>query len=288
MKKNKKWIIASIIIILVIIIALISLIIFGISQKGNFSFLEKTAVLYENSFRKIEKIAVDVSSYDVEIKESDIDNITVQITGSKKNQDKIKVEQQNDELKIYQDGSIICIGLCLYKEVITIYVPNNYELEYNHESTSGSLSSEVLINTGNIKTTSGDILLNSINSGFLKSTSGNIEITSATSLEVSSTSGDIDIKNIENLTGSTKSGNIKVNNLTNKINYVATSGDIKINKFSINEDSSLSATSGNIDIGLEKDIFINASTKSGDIDISNTNNNPTLTITTTSGDITAR
>ena len=56
----------------------------------------------------------------------------------------------------------------------------------------------------------------------------------------------------------------------------------------MNEDSTLEATSGNIEANLEKEVFIDAPTRSGDIDINNTNANLVLTITTTSGDIKAK
>ena len=287
MKKNKKVVI-SIIILLVIIIALAGLMIYGIAKGESFIFSGKTEVLYESTFNDINKIDVNVASYDVLLKEYDQDEIKVEITGSEKNKDKIKVEENESELTIRQDGSIICIGFCFYKEEITIYVPENYELEYNHESSSGSIVSDILIQKGNIKTTSGDIKLATLLNGNVAATSGNIELTEGESLEVSSTSGDIDIEKINNLTGSATSGNLTVDNLTNKINFGLTSGDIKINKFSINEDSRLTATSGNIKLGLEKEVFIDAKTNSGDIDIDNTNVSPILTLTTTSGDITAK
>lgn len=288
MKKSKKWIITIIIIIVIVIMALIGLMVYGIATGSNFSFGEQTEMLYEENFKDIKKIEVDITSYDVELKESNGSDLLVEITGSMKNKDKIKVEQLEDELKIYQDGSIICIGLCLYKETITIYVPEDYELEYIHESTSGSLKSEVALNNGKIKTTSGDIELATMITGSLSSTSGNIKISEGNNLEVSSTSGDINIDNVTDLQGSATSGDVTINELTNKVNFSTTSGEINLKKMNINEDSSLSATSGNINIGLEKEIFIDAKTKSGDIDINNTNNSPSLTITTTSGDITAK
>ena len=287
MKKNKKVMI-SIIVLLVIIIGLAGLVIYGMIKGESFIFSRKTEVLYDSTFNDINKIDVEVASYDVLLKEYDQNEIKVEITGNEKNKDKIKVEENNNELTIKQDGSIICIGLCFYREEITIYVPENYELEYNHNSSSGSLESDILIQRGNIKTTSGDVNLTTLLNGFIASTSGNIELNEGEDLEVSSTSGDIDIEKIINLTGSATSGNLTIDHLTNRINFGLTSGDIKINKFSINEDSSLTARSGNIKIGLEKEVFIEAKTNSGDIDINNSNTNPTLTLTTTSGDITAK
>ena len=286
MKKNKKVMI-KIFILLVMIIGLVGLMIYGMI-KGNFIFSSKTEILYESTFSNIDKIDVSVASYDVLLKEYDQEEIKVEITGSQKNKDKIIVEENNHKLTIKQDGSIICFGFCFYKEDITIYVPEDYEIEYNHESSSGSIESDVLIPKGNIKTTSGDIKLDTLLNGSIASTSGNIELNEGEALEISSTSGDIDIEKIKDLTGSATSGNLTIESLTNKVNFSLTSGDIKIDQFSINRDSTLTSTSGSIKLGLEKEVFIDAKTNSGDIDIDNANTNPTLTIKTTSGDIIAK
>ena len=285
MKKNKKVMI-KIFILLVMIIGLVGLMVYGMI-KGNFIFSSKTEILYESTFSNIDKIDVSVASYDVLLKEYDQEEIKVEITGSQKNKDKIIVEENNHKLTIKQDGSIICFGFCFYKEDIIIYVPEDYEIEYNHESSSGSIESDVLIPKGNIKTTSGDIKLDTLLNGSIASTSGNIELNEGEALEISSTSGDIDIEKIKDLTGSATSGNLTIESLTNKVNFSLTSGDIKINQFSINKDSTLTSTSGSIKLGLEKEVFIDAKTNSGDIDIDNANTNPTLTIKTTSGDIIA-
>lgn len=93
---------------------------------------------------------------------------------------------------------------------------------------------------------------------------------------------------IANLIGSAKSGNVVIDEITNQIDFTTTSGDMEINKLNINEDSNISAKSGNVDIKLGKEIFIDATSKNGNIDIHNANQNPTLKITTTSGDITAK
>ena len=285
--KNEK-IMISIIILSIIIIALIGVIIFGVMKGGTFSFLEKTTTLYNEEFSDITSISVNVKSYDVKIKETNKDSIEVEITGSSKNKDKIKVEQTENSLEINQEESIICIGLCLYDEAITIYVPADYNIEYDHTSSSGSLEVEGVLTTGNIKTTSGDITLKGLENGEVNSTSGNIKIDNAQELNVNSTSGDIIVGKVNDITLSATSGDVEIEEITNKISGNTTSGEIKINKLAIKEDSNLEARSGDINIGLENKVFIDAKTNSGDIDIDNSNTNPILTITTTSGDITAK
>ena len=286
MKKNKLGIKICLGILIIVILALIGVIIWGIKSGNGFTFFEKPVIIYDNTFEKIASINVDVTSYDVELKESNNDTIKVEISGSKKNQDKFHVEEENGNLTINENGSSVCIGFCL-DGTITIYLPNQ-DITYHHKSSSGNIYSDIDLGSVDINTMSGDVTLKNINDGTVSSTSGNINIRNANKLNVSATSGDISLDEPKNLVANTQSGNIKVRSITSKMDITTTSGDINISSLSIKEDSKAEARSGNIDIKLDKDVFIDATTRSGNIDIDNTNTNPTLTIKTTSGDITAK
>ena len=286
MKKNKLGIKIGLGILIIVILALIGVIIWGIKSGNGFTFFEKPVIIYDNTFEKIASINVDVTSYDVELKESNNDIIKVEISGSKKNQDKFHVEEENGNLTINENGSSVCIGFCL-DGTITIYLPNQ-DITYHHKSSSGNIYSDIDLRSVVINTTSGDITLKNINDGTVSSTSGNINIKNANKLNVSATSGDISLDEPKNLVANTQSGNIEVRSITSKMDITTTSGDINISSLSIKEDSKAEARSGNIDIKLDKDVFIDATTRSGNIDIDNTNTNPTLIIKTTSGDITAK
>ena len=286
MKKNKLGIKIGLGVLIIVILALIGVIIWGIKSGNGFTFFEKPVIIYDNTFEKIASINVDVTSYDVELKESNNDTIKVEISGSKKNQDKFHVEEENGNLTINENGSSVCIGFCL-DGTITIYLPNQ-DITYHHKSSSGNIYSDIDLRSVVINTTSGDITLKNINDGTVSSTSGNINIRNANKLNVSATSGDISLDEPKNIIANTQSGNIEVRSITSKMDVTTTSGDINISSLSIKEDSKAEARSGNIDIKLDKDVFIDATTRSGNIDIDNTNTNPTLTIKTTSGDITAK
>lgn len=286
MKKNKLGIKIGLGILIIVILALIGVIIWGIKSGNGFTFFEKPVIIYDNTFEKIASINVDVTSYDVELKESNNDIIKVEISGSKKNQDKFHVEEENGNLTINENGSSVCIGFCL-DGTITIYLPNQ-DITYHHKSSSGNIYSDIDLRSVVINTTSGDITLKNINDGTISSTSGNINVANANKLNVSATSGDISLDETKNIIANTKSGNIEVRSITSKMDITTTSGDINISSLSIKEDSKAEAKSGNINIKLDKDVFIDATTRSGNIDIDNTNTNPTLIIKTTSGDITAK
>lgn len=286
MKKNKLVIKICLGILIIVILALIGVIIWGIKSGNGFTFFEKPVIIYDNTFEKIASINVDVTSYDVELKESNNDTIKVEISGSKKNQDKFHVEEENGNLTINENGSSVCIGFCL-DGTITIYLPNQ-DIIYHHKSSSGNIYSDIDLGSVYINTMSGDVTLKNINDGTISSTSGNINVANANKLNVSATSGDISLDETKNIIANTQSGNIEVRSITSKMDITTTSGDINISSLSIKEDSKAEAKSGNIDIKLDKDVFIDATTRSGNIDIDNTNTNPTLIIKTTSGDITAK
>ena len=286
MKKNKLGIKIGLGVLIIVILALIGVIIWGIKSGNGFTFFEKPVIIYDNTFEKIASINVDVTSYDVELKESNNDTIKVEISGSKKNQDKFHVEEENGNLTINENGSSVCIGFCL-DGAITIYLPNQ-DIIYHHKSSSGNIYSDIDLGSVDINTTSGDITLKNINDGTISSTSGYINVANANKLNASATSGDISLDEVRDIVITSKSGNVEVKSITLKMDITTTSGDIDILSLSIKEDSKAEARSGNIDIKLDKDVFIDATTRSGDIDIDNTNASPILTIKTTSGDITAK
>ena len=286
MKKNKLGVKIGLGLLIIVILALIGVIIWGIKSGNGFTFFEKPVIIYDNTFEKIASINVDVTSYDVELKESNNDTIKVEISGSKKNQDKFHVEEENGNLTINENGSSVCIGFCL-DEAITIYLPNQ-DITYHHKSSSGNIYSDIDLRSVVINTTSGDITLKNINDGTVSSTSGNINIRNANKLNASATSGDISLDEVGDIVITSKSGNVEVKSIILKMDITTTSGDIDILSLSIEEDSKAEARSGNVDIKLNKEVFIDATTRSGDIDIDNTNASPILTIKTTSGDITAK
>lgn len=284
MKKSK--LVIKIGILIVVIIALIGLMLWGIKSDNGFTFFEQSVLIYNNAFEEIESINVDITSYDVKIEESNDNTVQVEISGSEKHKNKFSVEQKNKELVINQNNSDICIGFCLDGS-ITIYLPKQ-EIAYTHKSSSGNLNSEIDLGNININTISGDIVLKNINKGSISSTSGNITIANANKLNVNSSSGDILLDTVLETNISSQSGNVKIKNITDQMNITTTSGDIDILSLSIEKDSIVEARSGNVNINLNKKVFIDVATRSGNIDIDNTNTNPTLKITTISGDITAK
>ena len=139
-----------------------------------------------------------------------------------------------------------------------------------------------------MQTTSGDINVINANNAILKSTSGDIKIDECSIGYISTTSGKIDIGQINEANLESTSGDIKVENIKEKCNIKTTSGKIKVNDSTINQNSGITSVSGDITIVNKDDIYYDTETVSGDLKIEKNNNRKSdieLKLKTTSGNI---
>lgn len=148
-------------------------------------------------------------------------------------------------------------------------------------TTSGDISVEENLKTKklSIRTVSGDVKLSTVN---------------AVNTEIKTTSGDIIVNSITNDSYiKSISGDIEINQLEGNIKLITTSGDVEIDKFHMKNASSIKTVSGEVDVNFTKDTNYEVITKtiSGDVslpsDSSINGNSPynKLNIKTTSGDI---
>jgi len=288
--KNKTLIITNIIILSFIIIALICFMIWG--SFGNFNFWDFKGKLISSdtySIAEVKKITSNLKSYDLEIMESDTSEIIVEVYGNKKSENNLKINNEGANLNIKQIGSTMCFGFCSTSKVI-VYIPSNLPIDLDLLSISGEIEvNPDFINSNTIiKTTSGDIKANNLYSSTIKSTSGDIEISSINEGSIVTTSGDISIDYLKSCDIKSTSGEINITELSSGGTIKTTSGDIEIDRFTINENTFISSTSGEIEIDLLNEAYIDAQTKSGDKDIKKSRGEYELIINTTSGDITVR
>ena len=234
----------------------VALVVFMIALINNgFSFKNmKRKLIYNESLEltNIEKINIKSKSSDINIYESDSDQIIIKVYGNEKN--KVDVINEEDTLSInLRSKSNVCFGICLGSK-IDVYVPSTFEGKFN------------------IDTTSGDI---------------NSELSSYNDYVINVTSGDIELNNANSLAGKATSGDVEINKLNSYIDFKTTSGDIEIDEFIVNKNSSIKVTSGDVSIDKCLNAYVEASVKSGDIDINKNDRHAEfeLKITTTSGDI---
>lgn len=304
--KNKYLIITNIIVLSLVALSLLSFLIWGVYSDFHFS-RPKSSLLYNETFNSnnFNRLTTNLKDFSFTIKESDNDKIYLEIYGTEKQKNSIKVDTTNNELNIKQERSTICIGFCFIDSEVILYLPSNIELDTNIKTYSGDLyinsfspqniklttiSGDIKtdnLNNGTIKSTSGDIIINKLNNGTISSVSGDINISSIEKGQISTTSGDIRIDNSKELDISTTSGDIYLSR-TNIINASSISGDIKLHNLTIEANSSVKTTSGDITIYLTNNAHINAKTTSGDKNIKQTDGIYELKLATTSGDITVK
>ena len=278
MKKGKTISMILIIILTILAILITSIMIFLIKEEYhelNFTKKENKVItrkIYEPS--TIEKIKIESTSSDIEVKTSEKNKMKLIIYGKDKKE--VTSEIENKTLNINKTSKEnFCFGWCFGKEdKIILYLPKEMKSKLEIENYTGDISLEEFENLElKITNKSGDIKLGKINNLDITSQSGDIDIQVTASVKIKNTSGEIAITNI------LKQANIETN-----------SGDIDIMNFTINEDSNITSKSGDIFISSITDSYLSSHTSSGDIRIKESNRYAkySLKMNTTSGDITVR
>jgi len=272
MEKKSKT--GKLIVLSILALALLSLLVslLTFNSFNFFQFSTTSKLLHDEvySYQGLTKIDVRTISSDVNILNTDEDSIRVVIYG--RDNKNISVTTDVNQLKIDIDNRNVCIGICFsMNDRVDVYVPNNYQNELNIKTTSGD------INVGSYKA----------NNFIIKSISGDIIVDASRNLKANSTSGNIKVGTANNPSLSSISGDIRIKNATNSLKLKTTSGNVKLGTVYLTKNSTISSISGDITIEKINEVYIDASTLSGDIDIFSNSRKAdiVLKIKTTSGDI---
>ena len=272
----------------------------------NFSFnrFESKELVIEEVYDNIfENININSEEGNIYIEQSNDDKIKVVVYG-KKEISEVKVE--NDTLVIKGDTDK-CSFICFNHKIarIEVYIPSNFDKNIKIEGdTSDTImndfeyaSIEITDKTGdvtigkikdvNIKTSTGDIRINNAEKAKIKTTTGDIRLREVNDAELNTTTGDINITTVNNADLSTTTGDIDIDKVNNSIHASTTTGDITINELELTENSKIDATTGDITIRNTNEIYIDASSSTGDIHINNNYRTAEfeLRIKTSTGDI---
>ena len=238
----------------VVAIAMCTLMVFLI--RGDIkmsSFTRKSELIFNKEYTldEIKEISINTQSTDIYIEEAKNDMFEVKIYDLKKN--KFTVNNENGILNIEQTKNSVCIGICMGVNKIVIKAPKAYVGKFNIKSRSSDITSK-------LKTEN--------------------------DYEIDLTSGDIDILNAKSIVGKTTSGDLEIGNLSSYIKFKATSGDIEIDHFDVNKNSSIETTSGDVEIDELTNAYVYAKATSGDIKVnSDRYAKYEVNIKVTSGDI---
>ena len=243
-----------VLLILVGIIIALGVIFFTQKEEITKRFFHKAELKISNKYdsEEIKHIEIDLISSDIIINKS-YDNIFNLEVYAQENEI-ITVDVKDNTLRIKADPENMCIGICNGNKVL-LEIPETYIGNFDLKTVSGDISSTIVEPANNYKVTV---------------TSGDINLDSVTNIDVATTSGDINIKN-----------------LYGYINATGVSSDIAIDNFVIHGNSTISLTSGDIEIDKIEGAKIDASTVSGDLRVSDNDDEGeyTLKISTISGDV---
>lgn len=292
--------------ILIVLLAMMALwlgvfMVFGITN-GGFEFGNFDTLIKEEKYdlKEIKDLKFSFVSSDVKFLVSEDDQLRVVQYGNKKSKEFIDNVSSNS-IEISDDTKMNFIFFNFqYGSRYEIYLPSSYSNNLDIRTVSGEINLDdfkLNLKDFNIKTTSGDISIDSIiesKDTQIKSVSGEIRINELTNSDsiIKTTSGNINIDKLKSkdITMSSISGELELGNIEGILDLNTTSGDISINNFKMLDSSDISTISGEVRIGMDADnnCIVTTHSLSGDSDIRTNkfgSKQYDLNIKTTSGDI---
>ena len=283
--------IIKIIILSIIAIALTGIMIILIKDK-DFNYINilsyKSELILEKEYKEDIKdfdISSDLSNVTIRKTESDV--ISIKVYGNKR--DEVTTDIKDNTLYIKNDNSTnICLFFCIMNSKIEIMVPKEEYDNLKIKLVSGDIElGDIKFNNINASSKSGDIKLDEATKVDINLVSGNINFKEIDNGTIYTTSGNITGTTVNEINAKTISGDIRISNVNKACQITATSGNINISNLNILNKSTLKTISGNVTVNKSKDIYIEASTISGNINIENNNrfSQIELKVSTTSGNI---
>lgn len=263
---NKHTIRAMIAVLVVVVLALTAVLFYGTNYSmGNFLIVRGHDKIQKQQSLALDgynKINVDFSSDNVEIKTTDSSKLKVVQTAYNKlkDEDKFTVEKSGDEINIKRQvekfRSFFTFNFRI-NEKVYIYLPTSYDKNLSIKCSSGNVSfmSDIKLDELDCDESSGNI-----NSGYA------IE-TNKVSLRASSGNERFEKLKADYYNVNTSSGDIEINSLSGSGRVEARSGNIEIKYEDIKDETDVEASSGNIRLSVPSDLSFefNGQCSSGDI-----------------------
>ena len=243
---------------------------FGL-QSSNELILDQT---YEEKFNKI---IIDSSISEINIKKSNDDNIKAIIYGEKDHTD---VATNNDTLNI-KISEEKCVGFCFNQKSskVEIYLPEDFNGDINIKNNYGDIYIDELLNANiDIEEDCGDVKILGGNNIKIDNNYGDIEIGESNIVNINEDCGDVSISNVNDVTVINNYGDIKINAVNNYLNLENDCGNIKVKNINLQKDSYIKDDYGDIEIGKTNELFIYAATDLGKVKINNNYNKSDITL----------
>ena len=290
--KNRSLIITLIIILTVVALIVLAFLIFLLTGKRHFGYfnfgnsISKELVLEESYDSLFDRIVIDASSANIEVKTSLDEQVKVLLYGDK---DRVKVDPQGGKLAITIKGKK-CFGFCFNQKLdkVELYVPETFakEIEINNnygDISVGDFSQANMI----VKEDCGDVSIQSGNEVRVNNNYGDIEIEKANIIYVKESAGDVTVGRVQDATIHNNYGDIKVKEVMRFMDIKQDCGDVKVENVTLNKNSKIENHLGDIKIGSTNEIYIEAKTSLGDTKINQNYHKAdvTLKIDNSCGDI---
>ena len=267
---NKKLTIVLIILLSFIALALGGLLTLLISNDFKFENIfnrQSEKLIDSNEYETINNIYIDSNTADVYIKYSENDKVKVELYSDNAKSHDISLDGEDLKIELKEKNSFF-----FSKQArIIVYVPSEYANKINIANKTGDIESESLNQASFI----------------IKLSTGDVKIKKADTLDITTSTGDIKVDEASTIKVKCSTGDIKLGKVTNSLDLKTTTGDIKIKDINLNEDGEIKTTTGDIRIDSINNVYVEASTKTGDVKINNNDRfaDHVLNISATTGDI---
>ncbi len=286
--KNKSLIIMLIGILSFVAIILVWFMFKVINNNYSFKFSKEESnelIVDTNLEASISRVNINARNGNVYIKESANKDARIILYGNK---DKTKYEIKDGVLTIKSEERG-CFGICFntLSAKIELYLPNDYEGNIEVNNNYGDIEIGKF-NLANIKITAdaGDVFVDAGKTIQIDNNFGDVKLNKAEKAILKDDCGDIDVGTVLDIKVKNSYGDITIDEILKRLEVEADCGDIEISDLSINENSTINNSLGDIKINKTNEIKIDAKTSLGDTTVNNSfNSSVTLTVRNSCGDI---
>ena len=261
--------------------------------RGNFDFSNfnfsfsgySDNIIEKKTFESVEEINVDISSLDLFVEESQDETVIVELYSSKELDHKFEIEE--GKLNLFAKNSFN-FGFLSKTPKLIVKVPKDYSNIFAVDSKVGDVHIASLENLKpTIKSSVGDVKITRVEEATVEVGTGDVKVDDIKTLTVKQGTGDTKVQTVESISVDAHTGDVKIQDVKNKMSISNTTGDIKIQNATINEDSNISNKTGDIKVQSLTGAYIEATNNVGDIKVNNNDRKLELTCTmhTNTGDI---
>ena len=270
--KNRSLIITLIVVFTILAFVILAFLIFLLTSNKhfiNFRFgnsVSQELVLEESYDLVFDRIRIEASSANIEIKNSSNEQVQVRLYGDK---DRVNVDTKNGNLAITLKEKK-CFGFCFNQKIdkVELYIPVSYDKEIEVNNRYGDVSIENFSQANIIvEEDCGDVSIQSGNEVKVNNNYGDIEIKEANVIHVKESAGDVTVGKVQDATIHNHYGDIKVKEVLNFMEIKQDCGDVKVEKALLNKDSTIENHLGDIKIGETNELYIEAKTSLGETKI---------------------